>query len=341
MINLDKYKEEFNSSIDEDGEYTIGENFARFPSDILGTMDQTAYQEQLEDFVNQKKADYNNIVYQSFPAPIAYYFYQTEYGYENEHQRLHFLRDTWESVTYILFALILGEVNKKNFSLAGVRVFNNQAIRIDHNGLMSDRLGYKLEFIYKVLEYDKNHDSLLNLSSKIELDTIEAMQELNNDRNSFSHTTALSPNEATNLFEELYPKVLDLLFELDFLENVSILKYVNNDGSAMRIKYSKFDGHSLQKYNHTKEYEPSELTNIMPILNNSNILIEFAEEIFNVTPFIYFHNEGAHLKLCFYKQIDRQNNEYKFELIGGAEREMVKNISLFTTGIQNSLGSLI
>ena len=341
MLNLDKYKDSFNSSLDEDGEYMIGENFARFPSDILGTMDETAYQEQLEDFVNRKKADYNNIVYQSFPAPIAYYFYQTEFGYENEHQRLHFLRDTWESITYILFALILGEINKKNFNLSTIRIFNNQSIRIDHNNLMSDRLGYKLEFIYKVLEYDKNNGSLLKLSSKFELDTIVAMQELNNDRNSFSHTTALSPNEASNLFEELYPKVLDLLFELDFLENVSILKYVNNNGSAMRIKYSKFDGHSLQKYNYTKEYEPSDLTHLMPILNNSNILIEFDEEIFNVTPFIYFHNEGAHLKLCFYKQTDRLNSNYKFELIGGAIREVEKSFSLFSTGIQHNLGNLI
>lgn len=69
--------------------------------------------------------------------------------------------------------------------------------------------------------------------------------------------------------------------------------------------------------------------------------MEFNGEIFNVSPFIHFHNEGAHLKLCFYKQTDRNSNEYKFELIGAAEREINKQISLFSNGIQNILGTLV
>ena len=80
---------------------------------------------------------------------------------------------------------------------------------------------------------------------------------------------------------------------------------------------------------------------LIPILNNENLLIEFEEEIFNVSPFIYFHNEGAHLKLCFYKQTDWQNNEFKFELIGGSERETSKDTSLFLNGIQHNLGILL
>lgn len=341
MIDFNKYKDEFNNSLDENGEYTIGENFSRYPSDILSTMDETAYQEQLEEYVIQKKDEYSNVIYQTFPAPIAYYLYQTENGYENEHQRLHLLRDTWESVIYILYALTLGEVSKKNFSLSDIRIFNGQTIKVNRSGLMGDKLGYKLEVIYRIIEYDLDHTCDLKLSSKIKLDSIITLKDLNNDRNSFSHTTALSPEEATSRFELLYPKVIDLLFELDFLENVSILRYMNNDGSLNKIKYSKFDGHSLQKHIYTNEYAPSELALLTPVLNKSIILIEFDEEIFNTTPFIHFHNEGAHLKLCFYKQTDRDNDEYIFELIGGAEREVHKSITLLNNGIQNILGTLV
>ena len=341
MTDIEKYKEDFESFIDEAGEYKIGLNFSRYPSEILSEMDEIAYNEQLEEYIEQKKSEFIQRIYQNFPAPIAYYFYQTEHGFENEHQRLHLLRDTWESVIYILYALVLGEVNFKNFSLTEIRLFNNQRIQNNHNGLMSDRIGWKLEAIYKILEYDQVNNNILKASLVIDIDVIEKLKELNQDRNSFSHTSALSPQEAKSRFDELYPKVKHIFFEFDFLENVSLLKYSNNLETVSNIRFFRFDGHSLQKHNYDVEFMPEEFTNIVPVLNQENLLIMFEDIFFNVKPFISFHTEGAHLKLCFYKKTERDTNEYLFEIIGGADREIKKDIVSINNCINSTLGGLL
>jgi len=341
MTDIERYKEDFELSIDESGEFTIGSNFSRFPSEILSEMDEIAYNEQLAEYIERRKNEFIQNIYSNFPAPIAYYFYQTEHGYENEHQRLHLLRDTWESIIYILYALVFGEVNFKNFSLTDVRVFNNQRIQNNHNGIMSDRIGWKLESIHKIIQYDLSNNNTLKASEVINIDVIEQLKVLNQDRNSFSHTSALSPQEAKDRFNELYPKVKEILFEFDFLENVSLLRFSNNLESASHIRFFRFDGHSLQKHNYDVQYTPEDFTTIMHILNQENLLIMFDELLFNVKPFISFHTEGAHLKLCFYKKTERQSNEYLFEIIGGAEREIKEDIGNINNCINDTLGNLL
>jgi hypothetical protein len=341
LIDNQKYRDEFDSFLDEDGEYNIGLNFSRFPSQILYEMDETAYYEQLTEYVNQKRDDYPQVVYQSFPAPIAYFFYQTEHGYENENHRLHLLRSTWESLIYILYALVLGEVNLKSFLLNNVRIFDNQRIRQDHNGLMSNRLGWKLEAMQKIIDYDQQQNKNLVISSYTTTNSFETIKELNQERNSFSHIAALSPQEAQHRFDELYPKVTDLLFELDFLENVSLLRFSSNLGDIHKIRFTKFDGHSLQGQNYDKTFLDSELIQITPILNDKIMLLKFDSIIFNVAPFIHFHFEGAHLKLCYFKRIDNSSGNYLFEIIGGVDREVGINYSDLSNCINISLGGLL
>jgi len=341
MINYQKYRDEFDSFLDENGEYIIGLNFSRFPSQILYEMDETAYYEQLTEYVNQKREDYPQVVYQSFPAPIAYFFHQTEHGYENENHRLHLLRSTWESLIYILYALVFGEVNLKRFSLNNVRIFDNQKIKRDHNGLLSDKLGWKLEAMQKIIEYDQQQNKKLVISSYTTSDTFEVIKGLNHERNSISHIAALTPQEAQHRFDELYPKVADLLFELDFLENVFLLRFLSNLGDIHKIRFTKFDGHSLQRQNYDKTFLDSELIEITPILNDKIMLVKFDSIIFNVSPFIHFHFEGTHLKLCYFKRIDNSSGNYLFEIIGGVDREVGIDYSDLSNCINISLGGLL
>ena len=341
MIDIEKYKDDFESSINEAGEYTIGSNFSRYPSDILFEMDEIAYNEQLADYTEQKTSEFIQRIYKTFPAPIAYFFYQTEHGFENENQRLNLLKDTWESVIYILYALVLGEVNFKEFSLAEIRLFNNKKIQKNYNGLMSDKIGWKLEAIYKIVQYDQVNSKILKASLVIDIDGIEKLKELNQDRNSLSHISALSPSEAKNRFDELYPKVKHIFFKFDFLENVSLLEYSNSVGTASNIRFFKFNGYSLQKEKYDKEFNPKELTNISPLLDKENLLIMFEDIFFNVKPFISFHTEGANLKLCFYKKTEINTNQYIFEIIGGADREIKKDICSIKNCINVTLEGLL
>ncbi|AKB79608.1 hypothetical protein MSHOH_3125 [Methanosarcina horonobensis HB-1 = JCM 15518] len=339
MTDYQKYREEFESFLDEGGNIYIGSNFDEPPSYILFEMDETAYNEQLREYVDQKKEDFPQVVYDSFPAPIAYFYHQTERAYDNEQHRLQLLRSTWEALIYVLYGLVLGEVNVKGFSLNNVRIFDGQKIKQDHRGLMSDKLGWKVEAMEKIIEYDKQNQNELKISSCINTGTFELIKELNQGRNSFSHIAALSEQEAKERYDELSPKVLDLLFELDFLENVSLLRYVNNLGDIHKVRFNKFGGHSLQKQNYDITLSDPDLSLCTSILNNQCILIEF-NSVFNVSPFIHFYHEGSQIKLCYFKKIDSAGN-YLFELIGGTNREIAINPTHIPNCINVSLGALL
>jgi hypothetical protein len=341
MINYQKYQDEFNETLDAGGEISIGLNFSRFPSQILIEMDEVAYNEQLTEYVDQKKAEYSETVFQSFPAPIAYFLYQTNHSFDNEIHQLHLLRSTWESIIYILYALVLGEINSKNFSLSLIRIFNNQRVRIDHSGLLNDRLGYKIELMHKVIDYDQQNHSILFLSSVLNADIFDNLEELNQERNSFSHIAALFNPEAQIRFDELYPKVMDLLFELDFLENVSLLRFVSNTGATTNVRFNRFSGHSLQRENYDKTFSPTEITPLLHILNDQYILFELNNSIINCSPFIHFTFEGAQLKLCYLKQVERTTGDFIFELISGTNRELTIQASQLNGCIHSSLGSLV
>jgi len=341
MINYHKYRDEFDESLDEDGEYSIGKNFSRLPSQILFEMDEIAYNEQLTEYVDLKKAEYKETVYQDFPAPIAYFLYQSEHSYDNEIHRLHLLRSVWESVIYILYALMLGEVNSKNFSLANFRVFTNQRIKADNGGLLGDKLGYKTEIMRRIIEYDQQNNSQLYLSSVIDINIFDLLEDLNQERNSFSHIAALPAQEAQDRFNDLNPRVLDLLFELDFLEEVSLLRFVSNLGAATNVRFHRYNGRSLQRQIYNKIFTPAEITPVLPILNDQFILFELNGTIFNSSPFIHFTTEVPDIKLCYFKSINRTTGAFIFEQIGGANREFPIQGTSLNGCIHTNLGNLI
>ncbi len=339
MENLiEKYKEEFNDYLDEQGDIVIG-SFSMAPSVVLETMDEDSYREQILEFIQDKKLNYSDTIYSNFPAPIAFFFERTINSAENENHQLQLLRSTWESVIYILFATVLGEIHKKDFNLNPVRIFSNQSIRNDHNGTLSDKLGWKLEFIQKLLEYDQENDSVLRISGYLTTEHIDTLKELNQERNSYSHIAALNPSQARERFNFLLPKVQDLLFELDFLENVSIIRYKNSSGGIGNLRFNRFDGHSLREVNYNKTLSPEELTALNDILHSDNMLMEFDDEIFCITPFIHFIKEGVAEKLviCYFKKVNRTTSLWLYEPIAGSETEVEIDPSVFRYNINERL----
>jgi hypothetical protein len=132
-----------------------------------------------------------------------------------------------------------------------------------------------------------------------------------------------------------------LLFELDIFENVNILRYINHLGVVTNVRFNKFNGHSLQGQNYDKKYANPEFTNLLPILNNHYILFELGNLIFNASPFIHFSFEGPHLKLCYFKKIVRDNENFLFEQIGGTDRDIVIPAANLDGCLNNTLHRLL
>lgn len=335
------FEEELTASINDDGDVTIsGESFT--PTEILFGMDrEDIFDSGLVEYIEGRKLEHTDIVISEFPAPIAYFYNQVNSAYDNENHRLHLLRSTWESVIYILYALVLGEVNAVSHNISHVRIFNGQKIKLNKSGLLGDKIGYKLEVIKKIIEDDLANGLKLSVSRYVGVSVLEAMEELNQERNSFSHIAALSPQESQARFDDLEPRLSEILFELDFLRDVSILRFVCTESPITRIKFNRLDGHSLQKRNHHENLTQEQLANYSDILCNSVILMKLNDTFINVSPFVHFEEVTGQLTLCYYKKEDNSEN-FLFEKVGGSNRDDVsipKNS--MQKSIHNSLGRLL
>ena len=329
---------EFNDYLDGKYDEVRIENFAAPASSILFQMDNTAYIDAYNAYLAEQREEFPETVIQEFPAPIAFYFEKTLYGYENNNQRLQLLRSTWESLIYILYAIVIGEIIDKNLNLlSALRIFNNARIRLDGgNSLWSDRLGYKLEIIEKVLEYNTLNTSNLIAGEIIPISVIEKLRELNIDRNSFSHIAALEESQAEEIYNLLMPKVIDLLIELKKLKFISLIQYKNNLTSINNIRFLRFDGHSLKRRNHDLTVDNNFIHKNIENLSEYRLFCEFTEnsQIICLSPFAHGSIHNDYPRILFYKKQSDDPNFFVFEVITDRSCEIQIERTIFDKSIQ-------
>ncbi len=114
----------FNNSLDEEGAISIA-GFSAMPSFILYEMDYEVYRQELLDFREQDFEALKNSVTNYFPSSIAYSFRLSEKGEgaTDPVRKLLYLKDCWESIVFILYAIAWGEVRHKGIILKSCQVF--------------------------------------------------------------------------------------------------------------------------------------------------------------------------------------------------------------------------
>lgn len=314
-----KVIEEHRNYLDDNFKVEIN-GYELIPSFTLETMDVEAYKASLREYITNKNSEYKDVIIDNFPAPIAHYFDLTNNDFDNYIHRLNLLRTTWESVIYTLYALTIAEAVANNIDLSVIKVFN-KFIKCRKNSLLSDKLGWKVEAVNEIIKYVNENAIEMRIASYINEDFhIDILKELSHERNSISHIAALNEAQSKDKFEELYPKVYDLLLELCFLENVKFLKYVSSNNSVYDIKFSSFNS-SLKKRNYNKTLTSEEFTNIGADLNANTLLVEFEDTIFRISPFIHFVEIESHPYLCFYKK-DKDDADFIYEKISNTAEEI-------------------
>lgn len=336
-------KPEFNNYIDEMyAEVTIG-NFCRPASIVLFEMDETEYLNLYSQYLNDQKELLLEKVTDVFPAPIAFFYDRALHGYDNNNQRLHFLRSTWEAIIFLLYALVIGEVVDSSLSISSVRIFpNQQRIKCDQKGILSDKLGYKLEFIEKILDFNLQNNHSLITGNLIPLSVVESLKYLTKARNSFSHSSALSEEQARTLFEQLHPKTQDILFELRSLESLSLLRFRSSDNLITRIKFSKFKGYSLRERNYEKLVDSTFISKNLVNLRPEYLFCEFEEsdQIICLSPFACTMQHNGQHCIAWYKKLDVTTNKYWFEIVSDSPVELNLDSNTFDKPIQ-VLGTLL
>ena len=304
---------EFNEYLDSDTNNLVriaGITFSS--SDVLYRLDYDAYISALNDYKEVRESELKENIAYEYPTPIAYYFQQAEDGYDNNNHRLQLLRSTWEAIIFTLYAIVIGEVRSKSINL--------RSIGNSFSDYFSDRLGTKLLLIERILEYSTSNGITLNSQQIMSIDTIQKIRSLNQERNEFLHTAALSEDQAAVRFTELMPDVLDVLQNLKELEYVDIMRFTQTVNALNELKCEVFNGHSMTRKYKTVTVDITQLTTLSNELNTASVIVSYNSQIYNVSPFLHYRFEanGNATNLCYYKK-EKPGSTYEFEVMSRAE----------------------
>jgi len=284
------------------------------PSFVLFTMSPDTYEATFSDFTQQREEGIKESVCNQFPSPIAYYFYRFENGYESDLQRLHLLRDTWESVIDILHALAVAECRHRNIQVVDPLKFKD---------LFTDSVAKRLENIEGITT-QLSAAGILPAVAKISPSaTLAAMKELNQSRNAFSHSAAQSEAQARSWISECYVDVVEVLAELDGLEDIQIVRYLSQvDGTTLRCEI--FRGHSSTRTIQNIKISHQQMLDSAKYFQQGQMLVIADGLIFGLRPMVYFREDGVGhtTRLCIFRKTrgEEPDRRLEYEVIGEAAR---------------------
>ena len=280
------------------------------PSQVLHQLSFDTYEVALADYRAQKEEELKDVVISEFPAPIAHYFYRFLYGSENELQRLHFLRDTWEAIINFLHALVVGETRFLTLSLTEPLKFSE---------LMSDKLNARLLNIERILDHSNANGITLESEKVVSNALLTRMRELNQTRNAFSHIGAQSEEQARQFISESYVDVIEILEQLKSLREIRVMRYLNQQG-LKTIRHERFDGHAMTKTIKDLQLTKTQVNESARYLQSDQLIVACGKRLFGLRPFLYFEQDpnGHQTKLCFFKQTKGNVPDRKliFEVVG-------------------------
>lgn len=264
------------------------------PSFVLFAMSPDTYEAAFEDFKRQRGEEIKDYVCNYFPSPIAYYFYRFENGYEHDLQRLHFLRDTWESVIDVLHALAVAEFRHYKLPSVGDLRFKD---------LLSDKVAQRLKNIRAIIEQLSDAGITSCIGRISSASTLDAMRELNQSRNAFSHSAAQSETQARNWINDCYDDVLEILSDLGGLREILLVRYLDQV-DALTLRCEVFKGHSSTKTIQVIKIESRQLTDSVRYFQKGKILSISGELIFGLSPMIHFREDhvGHTTRLCTFRK---------------------------------------
>jgi len=335
--------QEFNDDFDLDNlEIKIGHLTPYKASYVLYSVDYDAYLLAIEEFKQRREEDAKDLIFSDYPQPISYYYHQSENGFSNNNHRLQLLRSTWEAIIFSLYAIVIGEARSKHLPLRNIAVQDVDGNPdLSFNDYFSDRLGQRLLIIERILNYCISNSINLRCLNIIPLATIQKIRRLNQERNEFMHTAAISEEQASLRYSELNPEVFEVLKDLSGLAFVELLRFVENAGSVTALRCEVFKGFSLARNITTFQIDPLQLASIANELNNQNILVNYQGEMFSITPFYHFNTEanGNRTNLCYCKR-KHSSTRYEYEIVTRSESYEIDG-AVFTDRITELMNLII
>ena len=309
----------FNDSLDTDGEIQIA-GFSSLPSRILYEMDFVAYQEAYFEFQEREFEELKELVYNQYPACIAYNFRLSEKGggAKDPVKKLLHLKDTWESIIFTLYGLVFGEVRRKAIDMRTVQVFkqenevtgNPSTESFNSKRLITDALKTKIHNIKAICEFSRTN-GLGFKSEAISQKLLEKLIHLQDIRNDISHHSTPTNEQARAELETVNPIFKEMLMETQFLAECKILRF---ESYGSNCNCQVFNGHSLNIEFDDFLFSSHELPYVLG-LGQEQLFVYWDNEVSSLSPFLHFSKDTTDHEtyISFFK--GKKDSKYWFEPI--------------------------
>jgi hypothetical protein len=304
---------EFNQSMDDEiGEILIyNESFP--PSYVLYELKPETYRIALTEFREQKFEELQQLAFDSFPPLIAYNYRSAIRGPGSNDpvKKFLYLKDAWEGAINVLNALAFGEVRAKGITMKAAQVYHsgNPNMNFKTKVIRTDELKQRLENVRAIINFSTGSTLGLKCEQYIKPSLLDGLYSLQDNRNHFSHSGTPTKEQAEEELSKVLPLFNKALEELQFLENVNILRFELFDTVC---HFETFKGHHLNK-----EYDEINVNAAILGYVTKNpgevVFAKWEDDLFSVSPFLHYLNDktGHETYLCFYK--GKKNHKYWYE----------------------------
>lgn len=315
-----KYEDErfkrFNDWLDEDGEFEIaGIPFQR--SRILYELAKNTYQDAFDEFQEQEFQELKQNVFDDYPVCIAYNFRLSEKGEgaPDPVRKLLHLKDSWESIVFVLYAMVMGEVRYKKVDMKTVQVFVSLGAsgapvyaNFNTDKILSDAIKQKILNIKAVVQLCQKNKFGFKCE-EIDVSLLDDLLKLQDIRNDISHHAAPTCEQAEAELLQVDPLFQEMLMKTKFLENCKVLRF---ESFATQCRCESFNGHSLNREFDNFTFADPQRSYILG-LGQEQLFVQWDGECFSLSPFLHFDRDttGHESFICFYK--GKKESKYWYE----------------------------
>lgn len=304
------------------GMVALGEELFH-PADVLEKLAPDAARRGRDEAFAQVRADLEQAVCEQFPAPIAVPFDGFLNGPRQPLQRLHRLRDSWESLVRLLAALTLSEAARSATPLAPLllREARDQGWReCKRRDFRSDKLAVRIGLIEGVLYRAGQVGLSLQVASMVPMDVIAEVRRLNAVRNGFSHEAAKSETQAEEIIDEAYPVVREVLLDLRDMQRVQLLRIrVVHPGGQAEVE--TLAGHAQSRRIHDMALDANAASLVMSAASVDGLSRVFARVsglTLDLSPFLYAADDDTGHRTRVFHFKGKKANEWQMECVADA-----------------------
>lgn len=290
------------------------------PADVLDKLAPDAARRGRDEASAQARTDLELTVSEQFPVFVAAPFYGFLEGSPQPLQRLHRLRDSWESVIRFLAALALSEAARSEAPMAPLvlREGRGQGWReCKLRDLRSNKLAVRIGLIEGVLHRAAEVGADLQIASLVPPEVIAEVRRLNVVRNGFSHEATKSDAQAQKIIEDAYPVLRELLLDLREIQRIELVR-IHAIMAGGKAEVERLTGHAQSRRIRTLTLDPEAASLAMSATSvdgMSRVLARASGLTLDLSPFVYAADDETGHRTRVYHFKCKMNDDWQMECV--------------------------